>query len=80
MRRLSGKPGSIQPNCPGPVLRSRVTVAAPFEHVGTSLEEVMTDVEQLFGLKLPGSEGSNKNGGLVLTDYEYSLIKTAYDA
>ena len=46
---------------------------------GTSLEEVMTDVEQLFGLKLPGSEGSNKNGGLVLTDYEYSCIKTAYE-
>ena len=46
---------------------------------GTSLEEVMTDVEQLFGLKLPGSEGFNKNGGLVLTDYEYSRIKTAYE-
>lgn len=46
---------------------------------GTSLEEVMTDVEQLFGLKLPGSGGSNKNGGLVLTDYEYSRIKTAYE-
>lgn len=46
---------------------------------GTSLEEVMTDVEQLFGLKLPGSEDSNKNGGLVLTDYEYSRIKTAYE-
>lgn len=46
---------------------------------GTSLEEVMTDVEQLFGLKLPGSEGSNKNGGLVLTDYEYSRIKTAFE-
>lgn len=46
---------------------------------GTSLEEVMTDVEQLFGLKLPGSEGSNKNDGLVLTDYEYSRIKTAYE-
>ena len=46
---------------------------------GTSLEEVMTDVEQLFGLKLPGSEGSNKNSGLVLTDYEYSRIKTAYE-
>lgn len=46
---------------------------------GTSLEEVMTDVEQLFDLKLPGSEGSNKHGGLVLTDYEYSCIKTAYE-
>lgn len=46
---------------------------------GTILEEVMTDVEQLFGLKLPGSEGSNKDGGLVLTDYEYNRIKTAYE-
>lgn len=38
----------------------------------------MKDVEKLFGLKVPGSEGSDKNGGLVLTDYEYSRIKDAY--
>ena len=46
---------------------------------GTSFETVMADVEKLFGLKLPGSNGSDKNGGLVLTDYELGRIKTAYE-
>ena len=46
---------------------------------GTSFEAVMKDVEKLFGLKMPGTDGSNKNGGLVLTDYELSRIKTAYE-
>ena len=46
---------------------------------GTSFEAVMKDVEKLFGLKMPGANGSNKNGGLVLTDYELSRIKTAYE-
>ena len=46
---------------------------------GTSFETVMADVEKLFGLKLPGSNGSDKNGGLVLTDYELERIKTAYE-
>ncbi|MBQ0051874.1 MAG: alkaline phosphatase [Treponema sp.] len=46
---------------------------------GTSFDDVMKDVEALFGLKLPGSKGSNKNGGLVLTDYELGRIKTAYE-
>ncbi len=45
----------------------------------TSFEAVMKDVEKLFGLKMPGADGSNKNGGLVLTDYELSRIKTAYE-
>ena len=44
----------------------------------TPLASVMVDVEKLFGLKVPGSEGASKNGGLVLTDYEYSRIKDAY--
>ncbi len=44
----------------------------------TSFDEVMKDVEKLFGLKVPGSSGSNKDGGLVLTDYEYNRIKEAY--
>lgn len=44
----------------------------------TSFDDVMKDVTELFGLKVPGSEGSNKNGGLVLTDYEYSRLKDAY--
>ena len=46
---------------------------------GTSFEAVIKDVEKLFGLKMPGADGSNKNGGLVLTDYELSRIKTAYE-
>ena len=46
---------------------------------GTSFTSVMADVEKLFGLKMPGSNGSDKNGGLVLTDYELSRIKTAYE-
>ena len=46
---------------------------------GTSFEAVMKDVEKLFGLKIPGTDGNNKNGGLVLTDYELSRIKTAYE-
>ena len=46
---------------------------------GTRFEAVMKDVEKLFGLKMPGADGSNKNGGLVLTDYELSRIKTAYE-
>lgn len=45
----------------------------------TSFEDVMKDVEKLFGLKMPGSTGSDKNGGLVLTDYELRKIKTAYE-
>lgn len=45
----------------------------------TSFKAVMKDVEKLFGLKMPGADGSNKNGGLVLTDYELSRIKTAYE-
>ena len=44
----------------------------------TSFDDVMKDVTELFGLKVPGSEGSSKNGGLVLTDYEYSRLKDAY--
>ena len=45
----------------------------------TSFEAVMADVEKLFGLKKTGSNGSDKNGGLVLTDYELGRIKTAYE-
>ncbi|MCR4735317.1 MAG: alkaline phosphatase [Treponema sp.] len=45
----------------------------------TSFEAVMKDVEKLFGLKMPGSTGSDKNGGLVLTDYELGRIESAYE-
>ena len=44
----------------------------------TSFDDVMKDVTELFGLQAPGTNGSNKNGGLVLTDYEYNRIKEAY--
>ena len=44
----------------------------------TSLEDVMKDVEKCFGLKMPGS-GKDKDGGLALTDYEFSRIKAAYE-
>ena len=45
----------------------------------TSFEDVMADVEKLFGLKKSGNAGSDKDGGLVLTDYEYGRIRTAYE-
>jgi len=60
----------------------------------TSLEQVMNDVETLFGLKIPkvkeNSEGImkdsadlhpeySKDSTLVLTNYEYDKIKKAYD-
>jgi alkaline phosphatase len=51
---------------------------AGYKKNNTSFDQVMADVQRLFGLKKPGSEGSDKNGGLVLTDYEYGRIKDAY--
>lgn len=45
----------------------------------TSFDEVMKDVEKCFGLKVPGSSGKDKDGGLVLTDYEYGRIREAYN-
>ena len=41
----------------------------------TSFEDVLKDIENLFGLKTQGEEGDK----LVLTDYEKSLLKTAYE-
>ncbi|MFA6775522.1 MAG: alkaline phosphatase [Sphaerochaetaceae bacterium] len=52
---------------------------AAYKKNGTSFDQVMTDVEELFGLRKPGSEGDDKNGGMVLTDYEYERIKDAYN-
>ena len=40
----------------------------------TSFEDMMKDVEQLFGLKMSGAEDDK----LVLTDYEIGLLKEAY--
>lgn len=52
---------------------------ANYKKNNTSFDDVMKDVEKLFGLKVPSSNGSNKDGGLVLTEYEYNRIKKAYD-
>lgn len=41
----------------------------------TSFENVMADIELLFGLKMSGEEGDR----LVLTEYEAELLKTAYE-
>ncbi len=45
-----------------------------YKENNTSFENVMKDVEKLFGLKLTGAE----NDKLVLTDYETGLLKDAY--
>ncbi len=48
---------------------------ASYKENGTSFEDVLKDVEALFGLKTSGEEGDK----LVLTDYELGLLKTAYE-
>ena len=60
----------------------------------TDFETVMKDVEQLFGLLAPSGEGeqeaqqkdsadfhpeSNNSGALEMTEYEYGLLKEAYE-
>ncbi len=51
---------------------------AAYKKNNTSFDDVMKDVAEQFGLKVPGTDGLSKNGGLVLTDYEYNRIKDAY--
>ena len=60
---------------------------------GTDFDTVMQDVTALFGLQAPAGEEeaanqkdnadqhpeSEENGSLVMTQYEYDLLKTAYD-
>lgn len=46
-----------------------------YKEAGTSFEDAMKDVEELFGLKLSGDEGDR----LVLTDYEVERLRTAYE-
>ena len=46
-----------------------------YKEAGTSFEDAMKDVEQLFGLKLSGEEGDR----LVLTEYETERLRTAYE-
>lgn len=48
---------------------------AKYKEQKTSFEEAMKDVEALFGLKMTGAE----NDRLVLTEYEKTMLKTAYD-
>lgn len=52
---------------------------ANYKKNNTGFDAVMKDITAQFGLKVPGSEGTSKDGGLVLTDYEYSRIKEAYE-
>ena len=48
---------------------------AAYKENKTSFEDVLTDIETLFGLKTEGEEGDK----LVLTPYELSQLKTAYE-
>ena len=48
---------------------------AKYKENGTSFEDAMADVLELFGLKLEGEEGDR----LVLTDYEVQRLKDAYE-
>lgn len=45
----------------------------------TSFTDVLKDVENLFGLVTNERKNSTNNEKLVLTDYEYKKLKTAYD-
>ncbi|MBC5736502.1 alkaline phosphatase [Lawsonibacter faecis] len=48
---------------------------AKYRENKTSFEDVLKDVEALFGLKTTGGEGDT----LVLTEYELGLLKSAYE-
>ena len=48
---------------------------ASYKENGTSFEDVLADVEELFGLKVEGEEGDK----LVLTDYELEQLRAAYE-
>ena len=48
---------------------------AAYKENKTSFEDVLADIETLFGLKTEGEEGDK----LVLTPYELSQLKTAYE-
>ena len=49
---------------------------AAYKENGTSFEDVLKDVETLFGLKAEGDAEADK---LVLNEYELGLLKSAYD-
>lgn len=67
---------------------------AGYKENKTDFDTVMKDVTELFGLEAPATAGSDKTaqkdsadlhpesedtGSLVMTDYEYELLKAAYD-
>ena len=67
---------------------------AAYKENKTDFDTVMKDVTELFGLVAPASEGTDKTsqkdsadlhpeseetGSLVMTDYEYQLLKEAYE-
>ena len=48
---------------------------AAYKENKTSFEDVLADIEELFGLKVEGEEGDK----LVLTSYELEQLRTAYE-
>ena len=48
---------------------------ADYKANGTSFEDVLVDIEELFGLKTQGEEGDK----LVLTEYELEQLRAAYE-
>ena len=48
---------------------------AEYKANGTSFEEVLADIEELFGLKTEGEEGDK----LVLTEFEIETLRAAYE-
>lgn len=48
---------------------------AAYKENKTPFEEVLSDIQKLFGLKADGEDGDK----LVLTDYELGLLETAYE-
>lgn len=49
-----------------------------YKENNADFETVMTDISQLFGLVAPTEESADK-GALMMTEYEYELLKAAYD-
>ena len=52
---------------------------AKYKENKTSFEEVLKDVQNLFGLVTSENAAQAKDETLVLTDYEYNKLKAAYD-
>ena len=52
---------------------------ANYKKNNTPFETVLSDIQKNFGLVTEANKASTKNQRLVLTDYEYNLLKAAYD-